>query len=413
MSMKRVVITGTGAVTPIGLTTEDFWTNLTAGKHGFKPIKTFDTSIYKASIAASIDDFDPLDYLDRKEARRMDRFTQFAMVAASEAMEQSGLKITEENCFDVGVIIGTGIGGMETFQSEVLKMGEKGPRGVSPLFIPMMIGNMAAGRVSMAYGAKGANFAVTTACSSGAHSIGEAFRKIKYGELIACITGGSEASITEVAVAGFGNMTALSASKDPDRASIPFDKERDGFVMGEGAGILILEEYEHAKSRGAKIIAEVVGYGATGDAFHITSPDPEGLGAIKAMELATKEAGITPSDIDYINAHGTSTPINDAMETKAIHRYMGDVDYRPLVSSTKSMTGHLLGAAGAIEAIVLALASRDSLVPPTIGLRVEDPDCDLDYVAGEARQANVTYALSNSLGFGGHNACLCIKEYEG
>lgn len=412
MSLKRVVITGTGAITPIGLDTESFWNSLVAGRHGIAPIDSFDTSNYKGSLAAAVKGFDPLEHIERKEARRMDRYTQFAMVAAAEAMNESGLEITDENCFDVGVIIGSGIGGIETFQSEVTKLNEKGPRSVSPLFIPMMISNMAAGRVSMAYGAKGANFAITTACSSGAHAIGEAFRKIKYGELTACIAGGAEATITEVALAGFGNMTALSTATDPDRASIPFDKERDGFIMGEGAGILILEEYEHAKARGAKIIAEVAGYGATGDAYHITSPDPNGSGAIRAMQQATKEAGVSPETIDYINAHGTSTPINDAMETKAIHSFMGSSEKRPLVSSTKSMTGHLLGAAGAIEAIVLAYACKNNLVPPTVGLKHADPDCDLDYVSEGARAHTVHYALSNSLGFGGHNSCLCIKKFE-
>ena len=412
MSLKRVVITGTGAITAIGHDTQSFWQSLLDGRHGISSIDRFDTSGYKGSLAAGIKDFDPLGYLDRKEVRRMDRYTQFAMVAVAEAMKESGLEITEENCYDVGVIIGSGIGGIETFQAEVGKMIEKGPRAVSPLFIPMMISNMAAGRVSMEYGAKGANFAITTACASGAHSIGEAFRKIKYGELIACIAGGAEATITEVALAGFGNMTALSNSDDPDRASIPFDKERNGFVMGEGAGILILEEYEHAKARGARIIAEVAGYGATADAYHITSPDPEGNGAIRAMQQATKEAGVTPEAIDYINAHGTGTPINDAMETKAIRSFMGSAETLPLVSSTKSMTGHLLGAAGAIEAIVLAYACMQDVVPPTIGIKVPDPACDLDYVSEGARAHKVNYALSNSLGFGGHNSCLCIKKYE-
>lgn len=412
MSLKRVVITGTGAITAIGHDTQSFWQSLLDGRHGISSIDRFDTSGYKGSLAAGIKDFDPLGYLDRKEVRRMDRYTQFAMVAVAEAMKESGLEITEENCYDVGVIIGSGIGGIETFQAEVGKMIEKGPRAVSPLFIPMMISNMAAGRVSMEYGAKGANFAITTACASGAHSIGEAFRKIKYGELIACIAGGAEATITEVALAGFGNMTALSNSDDPDRASIPFDKERNGFVMGEGAGILILEEYEHAKARGARIIAEVAGYGATADAYHITSPDPEGSGAIRAMQQATKEAGVTPEAIDYINAHGTGTPINDAMETKAIRSFMGSAETLPLVSSTKSMTGHLLGAAGAIEAIVLAYACMQDVVPPTIGIKIPDPACDLDYVSEGARAHKVNYALSNSLGFGGHNSCLCIKKYE-
>ncbi len=412
MSMKRVVITGTGSITPIGLNTNTFWENLIAGKHGIRPITKFDTSLYKGKLAASIEDFEPLDYMDRKEARRMDRFTQFAIAASAEAMEQSGFNVTADNCWEVGVIIGSGIGGIDTFQSEVMKLAEKGPRGVSPLFIPMMIGNMAAGRVSMIYGAKGANMAVTTACASGAHAIGEAFRKIKYGELVACLAGGTEATINEVALAGFGNMTALSSSEDPDRASIPFDKERNGFVMGEGAGILMLEEYEHARARGAAIIAEIAGYGTTADAYHITSPDPEGSGAVRAMIQATKEAGIKPESIDYINAHGTGTPINDAMETAAIHRFMDSSDKRPAVSSTKSMTGHLLGAAGAVEAIVLAKACSENLLPPTIGLKVSDPDCDLDYVSEGSRKQDVFYALSNSLGFGGHNACLCIKKVE-
>lgn len=410
--MKRVVISGMGSITPIGLDTSAFWDSLVRGKHGIRPITAFDASAYKGSLAADVINFEPTDYMDRKEARRMDRFTHFAIAAAKEAMEHSGLEINDSNCWDIGVLIGTGIGGIQTFQTEVLKLGEKGPRSVSPLFIPMMIGNMAAGRVSMIYGAKGANLDITTACASGAHAIGEAFRKIKYGELVACIAGGSEATITEVAVAGFGNMTALSSSTDPDRASIPFDRERDGFIMGEGAGILILEEYEHAKARGADIIAEIAGYGATADAYHITSPDPEGVGAIKAMRLAAEEAGIQAGEVDYINAHGTSTPINDAMETKAIRSFMGDSEKMPLVSSTKSMTGHLLGAAGAIEATVCALACRMDLVPPTIGLKQRDDACDLDYVSEGARKQVIRYTLSNSLGFGGHNACLCLKKFE-
>jgi 3-oxoacyl-[acyl-carrier-protein] synthase II len=411
---RRVVITGMGAITPVGLTVEAFWESLKAGRHGFARIETFDTTPYKAHIAGVARGFDPLDYIDRKEARRMDRFCQLAVAAAKDAMADSGLDVAAVGRFRVGTIIGTGVGGLETLHDEYEKLYKLGNASrTSPLFIPMFIPNMAAGMVSMAYGAMGANFSVASACATSAHAIGEAFRNIKYGHLDACITGGSEAPITPIALGGFANMTALSQNPDPDTICRPFDKERDGFVMSEGAGILILEALETALARGARIYAEIVGYGATADAYHITSPDPEGEGTAMSMRLAMQEAGVEPAQVGYINAHGTSTPLNDKYETNSIKRAMGDHARTVAVSSTKSMTGHLLGAAGAVEAMACALAMRDGLIPPTINYHTPDPECDLDYVPNAARKTDATVALSNSLGFGGHNATLCIRKYEG
>ena len=412
--MRRVVITGMGAVTPLGHSANELWNNIKAGKHGFSLIESFDTSDFDVKVAAEVKNFDSTEFgISKKEARRMDRYTQFALAASMSAVEDCGTKFEDLDPYRIGVIIGSGIGGLHTIVEEHTKFMEKGASRVSVFFVPMMIANMAAGQVAMQYGFKGANFATVTACASSNHAVGEAFRQIKHGYLDAAVTGGAEATIEKFAMAGFNNMKALSHSDNPDRASIPFDAERDGFVMGEGAGILVLEEYEHAKARGAKIYAEVVGYGATGDAYHITSPDPEGDGAAHAMMFAMDEAGIKASDVDYINAHGTSTPLNDEYETKAIKRALSDAANSVMISSTKSMTGHLLGAAGAVEAIICAKALEESVVPPTVGFKVPDEKCDLDYVVNEACQKDIKYALSNSLGFGGHNATVCLKKYEG
>lgn len=411
--MRRVVITGMGAITPVGTDIESFFTNIKAGKHGISFIEGFPVSEdSEVKIAAEVKDFDPLQYFDKKELRRTDRYCQFAVAAATQAVEDCGTKFEDLDPFRVGVIVGSGIGGFQTIEQEYAKYMEKGPDRISVFFIPMMISNMAAGTISMKYGFKGVNFAPVTACSTSAHAVGEAFHSIKNGYSDACICGGSEASITEFAVGGFNNMKALSHSQDPDRASIPFDKERNGFVMGEGGAILVLEELEHAKARGAKIYAEIVGYGATGDAYHMTSPDPEGRGAAKAMEFAYMEAGISADKVDYINAHGTSTGLNDKYETIAIKKAFGDYANKVAISSTKSMTGHLLGAAGAIEAIVCAKSLEEGVIPGTVGFKVADEECDLDYVTDGTRKQDIHYAISNSLGFGGHNASLCLKKYE-
>lgn len=409
--MKRVVITGIGAVTPVGKDAPSTWESICAGRHGITKIDRFDTEDLGVSVAALVKDFDPSSILDRKEQRRTDPYCQFALYAATEALRDCGSDLKDLDPYRVGVIIGSGIGGMQTFEENHQKFLEKGPGRVSVFFIPMMISNMAAGNISIRTGFKGANFAPVTACASSAHAVGEAFRLIRNGYLDACVAGGAEATVTKFAMAGFNNMGALSRSTDPDRASIPFDKERDGFVMGEGAGVLILEELEHAKARGARIYAEVAGYGATGDAHHITSPAPDGEAAAKAMELAYTEAGLTPADIDYINAHGTSTPVNERYETIAIRKALGDAARTVAVSSTKSMTGHMLGAAGAVEAMLTALALRDGILPPTVGYKVPDEECDLDVVPNTARKQDIRAALSNSLGFGGHNAALCLKKY--
>ena len=409
--MRRVVITGIGAVTPVGKDAPSTWESICAGRHGITKIDRFDTEDLGVSVAALVKDFDPSSILDRKEQRRTDPYCQFALYAATEALRDCGSDLKDLDPYRVGVIIGSGIGGMQTFEENHQKFLEKGPGRVSVFFIPMMISNMAAGNISIRTGFKGANFAPVTACASSAHAVGEAFRLIKNGYLDACVAGGAEATVTKFAMAGFNNMGALSRSTDPDRASIPFDKERDGFVMGEGAGVLILEELEHARARGAKIYAEVAGYGATGDAHHITSPAPDGEAAAKAMERAYTEAGLTPADIDYINAHGTSTPVNERYETIAIKKALGDAAKTVAVSSTKSMTGHMLGAAGAVEAMLTALALRDGILPPTVGYKVPDEECDLDVVPNTARKQDIRAALSNSLGFGGHNAALCLKKY--
>ena len=412
MTKRRVVVTGIGAVSPLGNTIEDTWAAIKAGKSGVGPLTRVDAEKFSAKVAAEVKDFDIEQYVERKEARKMDRFTQYALAAALMAHKDSGLEVNESNAERVGVWIGSGIGGMETYEQQFLTFQERGARRVSPFFIPMLIPDMASGQVSIYLGAKGPNSCSVTACASGTNSIGDAFKVIERGDADVMITGGAEAPIVNMAIAGFTANTALTTNVDPATASRPFDKNRDGFVIGEGAGIVILEELEHAKARGAKIYAEVIGYGATGDAHHITAPAPEGEGAARAMQMALDTAGVTPSKVDYINAHGTSTPYNDLFETQAVKTVFGEHAYKLAMSSTKSMTGHLLGAAGGVEAIFTVLALQEGILPPTINLHEPDPACDLDYVPNEARQANINYALSNSLGFGGHNASLLFKKYE-
>lgn len=414
--MKRVVITGMGTVNPLGNNVSDFWNGIVDNKIGFSFIDKFDSSKTGVSVAGTIKNFNEEDYyndplcFDKKESRRMDRFTKFALVSTSEALKDCGTDFKDINPYRAGVIIGCGIGGLELTEQEHKKYLEKGPGKISVFYIPMMISNMAAGTVSIKTGFKGANFATVTACSSSTHAIGEAFRKIKDGYLDICVCGGTESTVTEFALGGFSNMKALTKSSDLERASIPFDKERSGFVLGEGCGILVLEEYEHAKARGAKIYAEIAGYGATCDGYHMTSPSPEGEAAGMAMTLAMEEAGLKPCDVDYINAHGTSTGLNDKYETRAIKNSFGDDAYKVKINSTKSMIGHLLGAAGAVEAIVTAKTIQEGLIHKTVGYKVPDEECDLDYcVEGNVKQ-EVKSALSNSLGFGGHNATICLKK---
>ncbi len=408
----RVVVTGMGAITPIGNCVEEFFHNVKIGTCGINFIDCFDTQNYSVKLAAQVKNFEPKDYMDSKEARRMDRFSQFAIAAAKEAIDDSGLDLDTMDRERLGVIVGSGIGGIDDIEKEEKNLLEKGPRRVSPLFIPMIITNMAAGNIAIKFGAKGICTNIVTACATGANCIGDAYRHIKHGYSDVILAGGTEGSITPLSVAGFTSLTALSTSTNPLRASIPFDKERNGFVMGEGAGILVLESYEHAIARGAKMYAEVVGYGATGDAYHITSPSSDGEGCARAMKLAMEEAGITPKKISYINAHGTSTPVNDKTETAAVKLAMGEDAYHIPVSSTKSMIGHLLGAAGAVEAIACIKAIEESFIPATIGLTVADEECDLDYVPGEGRIQKVSYAMTNNLGFGGHNATLIFKSME-
>ena len=410
--MKRVVITGMGTVNPLGHSVDEFWDNIVANKLGFSFIDQFDASEFDVKIVGAVKDFDPLKYIDKKDAKRMERFTQFAVYSTKQALEDSGTDLKDLDPFRVGVILGCGIGGLEETEKEHSKYLEKGPNRISVFYVPTMIGNMAAGQVSMATGFKGDNFATVTACSSATHAIGESFRKVKDGYLDACICGGTESCISEFALGGFNNMKALSKATELDKASTPFDAERQGFVLGEGCGILVIEELEHAKARDAKIYAEIVGYGATGDAYHITSPDPEGEGAARAMVNAYKEAGLEAGDVDYINAHGTSTGLNDKYETVAIKKALGEHAEKVVVNSTKSMTGHLLGAAGAVEAIVTALSLKNGFVHKTVGFKTPDPDCDLDYCVEGNRNKDIKVALSNSLGFGGHNATICIKKYE-
>lgn len=410
MMRNRVVVTGMGAITPIGNSVDEFWNGLKEKKVGIGPISVFDTADYKVKLAAEVKDFDPKNYMDPKTAKRMERFSQFAVAAAKEALENSGLNMEKEDPFRVGVCIGSGIGSLQSIEREYKKLLDRGPGRVNPLLVPMMIGNMAAGNVAIQFGLKGKCFNVVTACATGTHSIGEAFRSIQYGEADVMVAGGTEASITPLSIAGFGALTALSTSQDPLRASIPFDKDRDGFVMGEGAGVVVLESLEHAQKRGARIYGELAGYGATCDAYHITSPAEDGSGAAKAMEWAIKDAGASPEDMDYVNAHGTGTHHNDLFETKAIKLALGDHAYKVHINSTKSMVGHLLGAAGGIEFITCVKAVQEGFIHATAGLENQDEGCDLDYTRGEGVKADINYAISNSLGFGGHNASLVIKK---
>lgn len=407
---RRVVVTGLGAITPIGLSVEEFWESIKAGKTGFAPITKFDAGAYKCHLAAEVKNFDGRDYMDFKAAKRMELFCQYAVAAAKEALEDAGIDMDKENPFRVGVSIGSGIGSLQAIERECGKLAEKGPSRVNPLFIPMMISNMAAGNVSIQFGLKGKSLNVVTACATGTNSIGEAFRAIQYGEAEVMAAGGTESSITPVGIAGFTALTALSNSDDPARCSIPFDKERSGFVMGEGAAVVILEELEHAKSRNARIYAEVAGYGCTSDAFHITSPAEDGQGAAKAMEYAIQDAGIEKEAITYINAHGTGTHHNDLFETKAIRQLFGAHADKLKINSTKSMVGHLLGAAGALEFVTCIKELENGYIHKTAGYRVPDEECNLDYCK-EAVEQDLQYALSNSLGFGGHNASILIKKY--
>lgn len=408
----RVVITGMGAITPIGNTVKEFFNNIKSGECGIDNITSFDTEAFTVKLAAQVKDFDPKAYMDFKETRRMDRFSQLAIAASTQAVLDSGIDLDNIDRDRFGVIVGSGIGGLDNIEKEAKNLLDKGPRRVNPLFIPMIITNMAAGNIAIKFGAQGICTNIVTACATGTHSIGEAFRNIKHGYADVFLAGGTEASITPLGVAGFCSLTALSVSKDPARASIPFDKNRNGFVMGEGAGILLIEEYEHAKRRGAKIYGEIVGYGATCDAYHITAPSPDGHGGAMSMKNAMKEAGITAKEISYVNAHGTSTPINDKLETTAMKVAFGEEAYKIPISSTKSMIGHLLGAAGAVEAVVCLKAIEEGFIPATIGLLEPDEECDLDYVPGKGREGSLSYVMSNSLGFGGHNASVIFKKME-
>lgn len=411
--MNRVVITGMGAVTPLGNSADAFWEGLKAGKNGIKAITKFDASETGISVAGELKDFDPKEFMDRKVAKRMDEYSQFGVAAAVQAVEMSGIDTEKTNMDRFGVIVGSGIGGLNAMEQQIIKMHDKGPQRVAPLFVPMAIGNMVAGNISIAIGARGINTSIVTACASGNNSIGEAFRNIKHGYSDVIVAGGAEGTINEIGISGFAALNALSTSSNPERASIPFDKERHGFVMGEGAGVLMLERLDHALERGATIYGEIVGYGATGDGYHMTAPSPDGSGAGRAMKLAMEEAGITPADIGYINAHGTSTPANDSSETQAIKYAFGDAAKDVAISSTKSMTGHLLGAAGGIEAVACVKALQENFLPPTIGLQVPDEDCDLDYIPNVGKEKEIQYALNNSLGFGGHNAVTLFKKWEG
>lgn len=408
---RRVVITGLGMVTPVGTGKTVFWDNLLAGKSGIDRVQSFNVDDYPTQVAAEVKDFHPADYMDKKESRRMDRFSQFAVAAAKLAWEDAKLDLSAIDNQRVGVSVGSGIGGITTIQEQVQVLNDKGPRRVSPFFVPMLIANMASGYISIEFGLKGPNTTIVTACATGTHSIGEALKTIQLGAADVMVAGGAEAAIVPVAFAGFCALRAMTSSNDdPQRASRPFDSNRDGFVMGEGAGIVILEELEHALARGANIYAEVAGYGLSSDAYHITAPDPDGAGAQLCMSMAIKDAGVSPQDVDYINAHGTSTPLNDKTETLAIKQVFGEHAYELAVSSTKSMTGHLLGAAGGIEAIICALAIETGMIPPTINLEHPDPECDLNYVPNQALARPVQTAMSNSFGFGGTNASLIFKK---
>ncbi len=412
MNKRRVVVTGVGLITPLGTGTEKSWENLLDGRSGIRKITQFDATHFPCQVAGEVPDFEINQFIEIKEQKKMDRFIHFAFAAAKMAVEDSGLKITKDNADRIGVLVGSGIGGLSAIEHYHTILLEKGPKRISPFFIPMLIINLAAGQISIHFGAKGPNSAVATACASGTHSIGDAFKIIKRGEADAMISGGTEAVITPLAVGGFSSMKALSTrNNEPEKASRPFDRDRDGFVMGEGAGIMVLEDMEHALSRGAKIYAEITGYGMTGDAYHITSPPPEGEGAARCMRASLKDADIHPEEIEYINAHGTSTKYGDELETQAIKSVFGKHAYKFAVSSTKSMTGHLLGAAGGVEGVICALSIFNKIIPPTINLENPDPECDLDYVPNKARAMDLNMAMSNSFGFGGTNACIIFKRY--
>jgi len=410
---KRVVVTGMGAITPIGNDVASFWEGAKAGRVGIGEITKFETTEYKVKIAAEVKDFAAKDHMDFKAAKRMEPFSQYAVAAAKEAVEDAGIDITKEDPYRCGVIVGSGIGSLQVVEREYTKINERGPSRVNPLMVPLMISNMAAGNISIQLGFKGKCTNVVTACASGTNCIGDALRAIQYGDADVIIAGGTESCVCPSGVAGFTALTALTPAVDPMRASIPFDKERSGFVLGEGAGVAVLEELEHAKARGAKIYAEVVGYGSTGDAYHITSPAEDGSGAAKAMTLAIEEAGIEPEQLDYINAHGTSTPYNDMFETRAIKSALGDAAKGVVINSTKSMIGHLLGAAGGVEFVTCVKSMQDGFIHQTVGSRETDEECDLNYAIGAPVKKEINYAMSNSLGFGGHNATVLIKKFEG
>jgi 3-oxoacyl-[acyl-carrier-protein] synthase II len=413
MDTKRVVVTGVGMITPLGIGVQESWNGLLAGRSGIRKITHFDASNFPTQIAGEVEGFSAEDYIEPKEIKKMDRFIHLAVAAASMSLADSGLKITEENAERVGVTVGSGMGGLHAIEHYHSVLLEKGPKRITPFFIPMLIVNLAAGQVSIRAGAKGPNSAVATACATGSHSIGDAFKIIQRGDADAMIAGGTESVITPLGIGGFNAMKALSTRNDePEKASRPFDINRDGFIMGEGAGIVILELLENALGRGAKIYAELIGYGMTADAYHITSPSPGGEGAARCMKMAIKDGGIDPLDVNYINAHGTSTKYGDELETHAVKTVFGEHAYKIAVSSTKSMTGHLLGAAGGVEAVITVLSVHNNIVPPTINLDNPDPECDLDYVPHKSREMNVEYGLSNSFGFGGTNACLLFKKFR-
>lgn len=411
--MKRVVVTGMGAVTPIGLNIEEFWEGLKNGRTGFSEITQFDTTDFKVKVAASVKGFEGKNYMDVKSAKRMELFCQYAVAAAKEALEQSGIQMDQEDPYRVGCAIGSGVGSLQAFEREHKRMLERGPSRINPLLVPLMITNMAAGNVSIQFGLKGKSLNVVTACATGTHSIGEAFRTIQMGDADVMVAGGTESAITPIGIGGFTALTALSSCNDVDRCSIPFDKDRSGFVMGEGAGAVVLEELEHAKKRGAHILAEIAGYGATSDAFHITSPAEDGMGAAVAMKNAVRDAGVSPEEVEYINAHGTSTHHNDLFETRAIKLAFGEHAYQMKINSTKSMIGHLLGAAGAVEVIACILQMQNDYIHATVGLQESEDELDLDYMKGSGINKKFNYALTNSLGFGGHNASLLVKKFEG
>jgi len=412
--LRRVVVTGVGMLTALGTNAKDSWEAILDGKSGVTNISTFDTTEFPSKIAGEIKDFNTDEYFEKKEIKKLARYSQFAIAASKMALIDSGLEITEENAYNIGVIVSSGIGGLEVFEEQEQRLLEKGPKKMSPFTIPAMIENMGSGNVSIYLGAKGPNKTIVTACASGTHSIGDAFEMIKNGKVDVMIAGGAEAAITPMGIGGFcaAKTLATSYNDNPSKASRPFTGNREGFVMGEGAGVLILEELEGAKKRGAKIYAEIVGYGETGDAYHMTSPDPEGAGAVRAIQMALKQAGVKPEDVDYINAHGTSTDANDKTETKAIKLAFKEHAYKLAVSSTKGATGHLLGGAGGVEAVITVLAVKEGILPPTINYDTPDPECDLDYVPNKAVKRDINVALSNSLGFGGHNAVIAIKKYS-